>query len=540
MTLNLVYKFVGCTIAVDSDQLVRKKPKTRAPPRAFQWSHEGVRHTKSVRWTEEFFKKAVEWRKVMMGQNVCKKKFHDVCSQYASMKKEERWMYKEFILVCFLFVFPIETSTIRTLCTHHHIISNEKSMVGPSTEAKSFERKKRPHDCDRPAVKRTKHCHPPTGIDGEEEEAVEDAAEAAQRKAAVVIQTMVRGGLVRRMHSKRKAGVSSNVEWKWEEDSEKADLEPLFEVEDFSQISIFDGESDDEEEEKSFDEGEEEEKFVDEDRGEDGGNDEEGKEREHRAARMDPGSTTLEKTKQYASVQQSSLEEGVSDNGKGSKEEDRPAFSSTEQFKATCLDSMEDFRTLAKKPGRVPQKHITGAWEYWAVFEFLLAVPTVVYNVADQYVRNARMMSAMELACLVGAVGLLFVPRARTPSGRALKTWMAVPSAASIMNGLAASHSLRLLGYGVVAPLMLRAPAPFAAVFLGGEVAWLWHSGWHLRYVGLAAIDLYAMLTVYAASSRRRREHSGSLLAQKVVLNHVLLLLSIAWGGAVLFGKYCK
>ena len=115
---------------------------------------------------------------------------------------------------------------------------------------------------------------------------------------------------------------------------------------------------------------------------------------------------------------------------------------------------------------------------------------------------------------------------------------MAVPSAASIMNDLAASHSLRLLGYGVVAPLMLRfgaSPPP-----LGGEVAWLWHSGWHLRYVGLAAIDLYAMLTVYAASSRRRREHSGSLLAQKVVLNHVLLLLSIAWGGAVLYGKYCK
>ena len=148
-------------------------------------------------------------------------------------------MYKEFILVCFLFVFPIETSTIRTLCTHH-IISNEKSMVGPSTEAKSFERKKRPHDCDRPAAKRTKHCHPPTGIDGEEEEAVQDAAaEEAQRKAAE----------------------SSNVEWKWE-DSEKADLEPLFEVEDFSQISILDGESDDEEEEKSFDEGEDKEEEI--------------------------------------------------------------------------------------------------------------------------------------------------------------------------------------------------------------------------------------------------------------------------------------
>ena len=59
----------------------------------------------------------------------------------------------------------------------------------------------------------------------------------------------------------------------------------------------------------------EEEEFVDEDRGEDGGNDEEEKEREHRVARMDPGSTTLEKTKQYASVQQSSLEEGVAGNG---------------------------------------------------------------------------------------------------------------------------------------------------------------------------------------------------------------------------------
>ena len=57
MTLSLVYQFVGCTIAVDSDQLVCKKPKTRAPARPFQWSHKGVRHTKSVRWTEEFFKK---------------------------------------------------------------------------------------------------------------------------------------------------------------------------------------------------------------------------------------------------------------------------------------------------------------------------------------------------------------------------------------------------------------------------------------------------------------------------------------------------
>ena len=125
---------------------------------------------------------------------------------------------------------------------------------------------------------------------------------------------------------------------------------------------------------------------------------------------MDPGSITLEKTKQYASVQKSSLEEGGTDNGEErSKEEDRPAFSSTEQFKATCLDSMEDFQTLAK----MPQKHITRLEVLGRV-----RVPAGCAHRGLQRggpVRQKREDDVGdELACLVGAVGLLFVPAART------------------------------------------------------------------------------------------------------------------------------